>query len=226
VGSSRFSYHGSAGWLGGVRLRIVIPANFVFLGSALSLGGAALYVRDTWRGETAPNRVTWSLWALEPILAYVLERQANVGLAAVWTLVLGCVPLVVLAASFHDPKSVWKVGRFDLVCGALSIVGMMVWALSGEQTIALVSFVTADAIAALPTLRKSFREPHTETAWNFIASAVAAVITLLTLSRFTTAGALFPMSVLVMNTTISTLVLTKVGVVSSPQANGTKAVSA
>lgn len=189
----------------------MINANFVYLGSLLSLAGAALYIRDTWRGETAPNRVTWSLWALEPILAYVLERQAHVGRAAIWTLVLGCVPLVVLAASLHDPKSVWRIGRFDMVCGVISVVGFIVWIVSGEHTVAFVSFVAADAVAGLPTLRKSIVEPHTETAWNFAASALAAVITLLTLTSFTTAGALFPLSVLVMNTTIALFIITKVG---------------
>ena len=189
----------------------MIDPRFVFLGSLFSLSGAAVYVRDTWRGVTAPNRVTWVLWGLEPLLAFAVERQEHVGLASVMTLVLGLVPIVVIAVSFHDPRSVWKIGRFDVVCGVMSAVGLAVWVATNEATVGLVSFVAADAVAALPTLRKSILEPHSETWWTFLTGAIFAGITLLTLSHFTTAGALFPTSVLTMNTIIWVLVATKAG---------------
>jgi hypothetical protein len=189
----------------------VIDPRFVFLGSIFSLAGAGIYVRDTWRGNTAPNRVTWTLWGIEPLLAFAVERQQHVGLASVMTLVLGTVPIVVIAVSFHDPRSVWKVGRFDIVCGAVSVVGLVVWIVINQATVGLVSFVAADAMAAIPTLRKSFLEPETESSWSFLSGIIFAGITLLTLRHFTTAGALFPCSVLVMNIGIWTLIVSKLG---------------
>lgn len=179
----------------------------MFLGAAISVSGAALYIRDTWRGVTAPNRVTWSLWALEPLLAFGVQRQEHVGLASFMTLVLGLIPLIVLVVSFHDANAVWRIDRFDIACGILSVVGLVVWITANEPTIALVSFVVADAVAALPTVRKAFRTPESESAWAFLASVCFAVITLLTLKRFTTAGALFPLSVLSMSAVIFALVI-------------------
>ena len=41
---------------------LVIDPRFVYLAVALSAFGAYGYIRDTLRGDTAPNRVTWSLW--------------------------------------------------------------------------------------------------------------------------------------------------------------------
>jgi hypothetical protein len=190
---------------------VVIDPRFVFLGSLISLSGAAVYVRDTWRGETAPNRVTWTLWGVEPLLAFVVERQEHVGLASVMTLVLGLVPIVVVAVSFHDPRSVWRIGRFDVACGLISVVGLVVWVSSNEPTVGLVSFVAADAMAALPTLRKSILEPSSESGWTFLTGVLFAGITLLTLPHWTTAGALFPTSILTMNTCIWLLVTTHAG---------------
>lgn len=189
----------------------MIDPRFVFLGALVLLSGTVVYVRDTWRGRTAPNRVTWILWGLEPLLGFAAERQEHVGLASVMTLALGLVPLVVVGASFHDPRSVWRIGRFDLACGTISLVGFVVWIVSNEPTVGLVSFVAADAVAAIPTLRKAFLEPATESAWTFLAGALSAAITLLTLRHYTTGGGLFPTSVLTMNTTIWLFVATRVG---------------
>jgi hypothetical protein len=190
----------------------VIDPRFVFLGAALSATGAYAYIRDTLRGQTAPNRVTWSLWTLEPLLAFAVMRQAHVGLSSVWTLVLGLIPLLVLAASFRDERAQWRIGPFDLVCGALSLFGLAVWVMSDRPVVALVSFVGADTLAALPTLRKAIIAPRTETAWTYLAGALSAGIVLLTLPEWTTFGALFPCCVLVMNTAIWLSVATEWGV--------------
>jgi hypothetical protein len=189
----------------------VIDSRFVFVGAALSLSGAYVYIRDTWRGTTEPNRVTWSLWTIEPLLAFGIMRQAHIGLSSVWTLVLGLIPLLVLAASFKNPQSVWRLGRFDIVCGVLSLFGLGVWIFASRPVVSLIAFVAADSLAALPTLRKAYLDPETETGWTFLAGALSAGIVLLTLPRWTTIGALFPVCVLVMNGAIWFLVATSWG---------------
>jgi len=177
----------------------------------MSLLGAFGYIRATLRGDTSPNRVTWSIWALEGILGFIVEIQQHVGIAALMTLMLGLVPLVVVAASFRNPHSVWKIGFFDAFCGVISLLGLVFWALVNEPTIALVSFVAADQVAALPTVRKSWLAPTTESPWAFFMGVASTGVTLLTLSHFTTAGALFPGCILVADLIIALLVVTRVG---------------
>jgi uncharacterized membrane protein len=189
----------------------VIDPRFVFLAAALSVFGGYGYVRDTLRGVTSPNRVTWGLWAIEGIFAFVVEVQQHVGIASVMTLMLGLVPLVVLMASFKNPHSVWKIGRFDVFCGLLSLAGFAFWALINEPTIALISFVAADQVAALPTVRKSWMAPASESSRLFFLGFLNCAITLLTLRHFTTSGVLFPGCVMVMDLSIGTLIATRLG---------------
>ncbi|HUX04678.1 MAG TPA: hypothetical protein VMV53_07230 [Acidimicrobiales bacterium] len=189
----------------------MIDPRFVYLAAALSFVGAAGYIRDTLRGVTAPNRVTWGLWGLEGVLAFINEMQQHVGTAAVMTLVFGLVPLAVLVASFRNSHSIWRIGPFDIVCGALSLLGIVFWAFVHEATVALISFVIADQLAALPTLRKSWMKPSSESAWVFALGVLNAGITLLTLQHFTTAGALFPGAILVTDLMISILVAGRIG---------------
>jgi hypothetical protein len=189
----------------------MIDPRFVFLAAFLSLIGAYGYIRDTLRGETSPNRVTWGLWGLEGILAFVVEIQQHVGLASVMTLMLGFVPCVVLVASFKNSHSVWRIGRFDVICGAISVAGLVFWAFVNQPTIALLSFVAADQVAALPTLRKSWLAPSTESPRVFFMGFMNCGITLLTLRHFTTAGVLFPGCVLVMDLMIGLLIVSRIG---------------
>jgi hypothetical protein len=189
----------------------VIDSRFVFLAIAVSFVGAWGYIRDTLRGITSPNRVTWGLWTVEGILAFVIEVQDHVGLPALMTLTFGLVPLVVIVASFRHSHLAWKIGKFDIFCGVVSVLGLVFWLAVGQATVALISFVGADQVAALPTLRKSWIAPSTETARTFFLGSVNCAITLMALQHFTTAGALFPGCILVTDLIIGTLVVTKMG---------------
>lgn len=189
----------------------MIDPRFVYLAAALALYGVYDYVRATLRGETQPNRVSWGLWGVTGVLAFVVEVQQHVGLAALMTLMFGVVPLTVVAASFANPHSVWRIGPFDAACGVVSIVGIVFWAIVHQPTVAIVAFISADQVAALPTVRKSWLAPQTESPKVFVTGAVNCAITLLTLRHFTTQGAVFPGAILVCDTLISTLVLGRLG---------------
>jgi hypothetical protein len=189
----------------------VIAPQFVLLAIALSAFGAYGYVRDTLRGETSPNRVTWSLWGIEGVLGFGVEVQQHVGLAAWMTLMLGLVPCVIVAASFKNPNAVWKIGVFDLACGAIAVAGLLFWALVREPTVALVSFVCADQVAALPTLRKSWLAPSTESSRVFVMGCVNCIITVLTLKVITTAGFLYPGCIAVTDFVMAALIISRVG---------------
>jgi len=189
----------------------VIDPRFIYLALLLAAVGVYGYVRDTLRGVTSPNRVTWSLWGLEGVLGFGVEIQQHVGLASLMTLMLGLGPCVVVLASFRNPHSVWKIGVFDTVCGVISLAGLALWAVVHQPTLALISFVAADQVAALPTLRKSWLAPSTESPRVFIMGTLNCGITLLTLKIFTTPGALFPGCVAVTDSILALLIVTRVG---------------
>ncbi|HEY1761929.1 MAG TPA: hypothetical protein VGG17_04980 [Acidimicrobiales bacterium] len=189
----------------------MIPSQFIYLAVALSAFGAYGYVRDTLRGETSPNRVSWSLWGVEGVLGFGVEVQQHVGLASLMTLMLGLVPCAIVIASFRNPNAVWKIGAFDIVCGAIALAGLAFWAFAKEPTVALVSFVCADQVAALPTLRKSWLAPSTESSRVFVMGCINCIITVLTLRVITTAGALFPGCVAISDLLLSILIISRAG---------------
>ena len=187
----------------------MIDSRCAILGALIILTGNFAYARDTVRGATQPNRVTWSLWALAPMIAFAAEVAQGVGLNAVLTLAVGVGPLMVVAASFLDPKAYARVTPFDVGCGALSLLALGAWAATGRGNAAILFSILADFLAAVPTIRKAYRYPHTEHAAAFLAGVAGAAITLLTIKPgdWGFASAAFPAYILLDSGLIAWLIL-------------------
>jgi hypothetical protein len=170
----------------------MLNVHFVILGSVFGLLGSAFYIRDTVRGLTHPNRVTWLLWGAAPMLAFAVEQQAGVGLRSLMTFTVGFSPLLVFAASFVNRNAVWSISRLDYICGTLSVGGTIAWLLTRQGLIAIAAAIIADALAGLPTVVKSWKAPQTESASAYLGALANATITLLTIDHFTADVAAFP----------------------------------
>jgi hypothetical protein len=189
----------------------VINVNFVYLGSFIGTIGGLFYLRDTLRGTTQPNRVTWLLWAVAPLLAAAVEFDEGVGLRALTTFVVGFMPLLVFIASFHSPGAVWKIGRLDYLCGALSVAGTIGWLVTRNGVVAILAAVVADFLAGVPTLIKSWTHPETETLLSYVGAVANSGILLLTVVTWTTAVVAFPIYIVCMASIQTFLVGAKPG---------------
>jgi hypothetical protein len=189
----------------------VINVNFVFLGAAIGATGTSLYLRDTLRGTTQPNRVTWLLWAVAPLLAAAVEFRSGVGLRTLTTFMIGFMPLLVFAASFHNPKALWKIGTIDYVCGALSVGATIAWLLTQNSVVGISGAIAADFLAGIPTVMKSWTHPESETVTSYIGAVLNTGILLLTVTHWTTAVAAFPIFIVAMASVQSVLVGGKLG---------------
>jgi hypothetical protein len=187
----------------------VIDPRFAILGALIILTGNAAYARDTVRGNTQPNRVTWTMWALAPMIAFAAEVAQGVGLNAVLTLAVGFGPLMVVVASFLDPKAYARVTPFDAGCGVLSLAALGAWAATGRGNVAILLSVLADFLAAIPTIRKAYLRPETEHAAAFLSGVAGAAITLLTIKPedWGFASVAFPAYILLDSALISSLIL-------------------
>jgi hypothetical protein len=184
----------------------MIDQRFVIVGALIGFGGGLSYFFDTLRGRVRPNRVSWSLWALAPLIAFAAELREGVGLPALMTFVVGVNPLLILTASFMSPGAAWKITRFDLLCGLLSLAGLSLWYVTREGNLAIVFSILADALAAVPTLLKAVRAPESENYTGFLGFSVSGAITLLTLRQWTFAGYAFPLYICLLCLILAALV--------------------
>ncbi len=170
----------------------MLDERFVFLAACCNIVGGGSYVLATFRGRTRPNRVTWGLWAAIPMIAFAAELSEGVGLRSLMTFMVGFGPFMVVIASTVNRDAFWQLGRLDVVCGALSVVAVVGWRLTGSGVVAIGLSILADAFAGVPTFVKSYREPSTEHPLVFTLGAASALITLLTVDEWSVAAAAFP----------------------------------
>lgn len=189
----------------------MISDKFIILGVLLQLWGCLVYARDTIRGDTKPNRVTWFLWFLAPTIAFAAEINKGVGLVSLMTLSVGLGPLIVLAASFANKKSYWQLRWTDYICGFLSLLGLALWLIYRDGNIAIVLNIFADLSAAAPTLVKSFNHPETESVEAYWVAVVNAGITLLAINTWTVANYGFPIYIFLVNIAFVAFIKFKLG---------------
>ncbi|PJA55688.1 hypothetical protein CO165_02230 [Candidatus Roizmanbacteria bacterium CG_4_9_14_3_um_filter_33_18] len=159
----------------------MINQNFIYFGALIFFLGSIDYFVETIKGKVKPNRVTWFLWGLAPMIAFSAQIKQGVGLQSLLTFMVGFVPFLILSGSFINKKSYWKIKKFDLICGFFSIIGLILWQITKIGNIAILFSIIADFIAGWPTFVKSFKFPETENYLIYLGNAIFALLTLLTI---------------------------------------------
>jgi exosortase/archaeosortase len=170
---------------------MTIPMLLALVAALLNGLSGVSYIQATLRGEATPNRVTWLLWSLIPLLAGVAQIAGGVGWSTLVVFSGGLVPFAVFVASFFGPGAYWRLAKFDYLCGALSVLAVVLWQLSGEPLVAIVLGVVADALAALPTMRKAYLQPETEDGRTYVVSFAAMIVGLFSVTECTVVGYAF-----------------------------------
>lgn len=172
----------------------------IVLSALLSVAGAGVYIRDTLRGTTKPNRVSFFLWSAAPLIATTAALNVHADLwATVRIFMSGFMPLLVFAVSFINPQSYWKLTKFDFLCGAFSVLALMVWGIADSARTAILFAAIADGFAAIPTLRKAWNYPETETGITYVTAFLAAVIVIPAIPEWNIENAAFQVYLLTAN---------------------------
>jgi hypothetical protein len=185
----------------------VISQGWAVPAAGLPLAGFASYTRDTIRGRTQPNRVSWSVWAAAPLIAFFAELTAHAPPEiALVTLALGLGPLLVLIASAANRGAYWQLTRLDFACGSVSVLALALWSITRRGDVAVLLSIAADALAAAPTARKSWSHPESESPGTYMASGAGAAVTLLAVRPWSLAAAGFPAYIVAVCALITVLI--------------------
>jgi len=157
----------------------------------ISFASVIPYVRDIFHGTTRPNVITWGLWLFIQLIAIAAQFHEGASWSIVFVIVDGITIVIVFVLSIAGyGYREWN--AFDVVCGLLGIVAIVAWQVTGNAILALVFSVLADALAALPTLRKSYVDAWSENPTGWAFTTVAAVLAVASNTEFNAANLLFP----------------------------------
>lgn len=163
----------------------MLPENCSILGAILGSLGGFYYLYETAVGKVQPNRVTWLLWGIFPMVIFAAQRAQGVqGLS--WTsFAAGFTPLLVVAASFFNTKAYWKTEPRDYGLMAAAVAGLVLWATTRQPNLAILFSLLADGLAGLPTFLKAYQHPQSESWLAYSVSTLGFGISLLSVQVFT-----------------------------------------
>ncbi|MDA3840460.1 MAG: hypothetical protein PF572_05185 [Patescibacteria group bacterium] len=174
----------------------------VILGAGVQLYGIFFYIRETIRGNTKPNRVTWLMWSLAPLIGSAAAFSDGVRWAVLPVFIAGFAPLLVFMASFVNKKSYWKLVSFDYLCGVSSMLALVLWWITKEPLIAIFFAIASDGFAAIPTLVKSRKHPETESVEAYTTGLFNSLTSFFALRTFGISELAFPIYLVLVNSSL------------------------
>ncbi len=128
------------------------------------------YYRDILNGKTRPHIYSWTLWGLLTVLIVALQIKGGAGPATWVTAAAGLLCAGVVFLSLKRGKR--DITTSDSVVAIMSIVAVGFWLLADQPIISIILVIIADGLAFVPTIRKSWHQPHSETLMFYVTNAL------------------------------------------------------
>ena len=177
----------------------MFPEQIVYIGVLISLTLTFFYIRTIIYGKTRPNLISWSIWALAPLIAVFLQIKAGAGLSFISSFMSGFGPLLIVIVALIYKKGFWKITRFDIVCGILALLALVVYVITNKFGISIVFAILSDGLAAIPTIRKSWEFPESESAISYIAGIISNTLALLVIKNWSFSIYSFSLYLIIIN---------------------------
>ncbi|AOK53158.1 hypothetical protein WT15_19585 [Burkholderia stagnalis] len=163
---------------------------FGVVGSAVSLLAAIPYGLAIFRRAVRPHLFTWLIWSVVTAIAAAGQWAAGAGPSAWCTAAIAATCFLTFVASIFRGERGWTLSDWVFLGAALSAIP--VWVLTKDPT-ASICLVTLIELAGLgPTVRKTFRDPWSESLVYFALCVVKYALAVLALRTWSVAVALYP----------------------------------
>jgi hypothetical protein len=174
----------------------------VYFTVSLSLLSHLLYVRSIIKGRTKPNLVSWFLWMLAPFIGVYFQFKAGAGLSMLPIFIDGLGSLIIIIAAVLSKNGFWRITAFDIYCGLLSLLALVFYIFTHNLGISIFFAILSDALAAAPTLAKSWNFPETENAAPYVLPILANSAGLLVIKNWIFSIYSFGVYFVIINTAI------------------------
>ncbi len=141
------------------------------------------YYRDIFKGKTRPHIYSWALWGLLTVLLVALQIKGGAGPATWVTAAAGLLCIGVVFLSLKNGKR--DITKLDTAVAILSLAAIFFWLIVDQPIASIVLVIVADMLAFIPTVRKSYNHPYSETLSLYVTNALRFGLALLAVEQYT-----------------------------------------
>jgi membrane-associated HD superfamily phosphohydrolase len=140
------------------------------IASALLIIGYIPYFRDTFAKKTKPHLFTWLIWGITQGTATVALLYGGGRFGSVALIIGTLLVLFIFLLSFkYGTKDISKSDRLVL---ALALIAIIIWWQLKQPLITVFMVSAIDGLGYIPTIRKSFKDPWSETLSFWLIMAI------------------------------------------------------
>jgi hypothetical protein len=175
--------------------------------SLLAVVGNVPYLRDIIKKKVQPHPYTWLVWSLVSCIIFFGQVAKGAGIGALPTAASEIFTIIIFFFSLRYGFKNLK--RVDTVFLIIALLGIIPWILTKDPTVSVVIAVGIDLVAFIPTIRKTWAYPKTETPILYSMNVLRHIFMLTSLKAYNVATMLHSISMITVNFIMTILILRK-----------------
>ena len=180
---------------------------FAIIATVFAILGNISYFRDVLSKKVRPHPYTWLVWTIVSGVTFFGQVAKGAGIGALPTGVAELFTLLIFLFSLqYGFKHVTKTDTYFLI---FALLGLIPWIIFKDPTLSVIIVVTIDLIAFVPTFRKTWLKPSTETAALYSMNLARHMLTLFSLQTYNIATTLHSIAMIITNSLMTFLILRK-----------------
>lgn len=180
---------------------------FALIGALLAIAGNIPYIRAMLRREIQPHPYTWFIWSIVSGVTFFGQVAGGAGFAAIAFGASEVFTIIIFIFSLrYGFKNIPKNDSYFLIA---ALLGIIPWLILKDPTWSVIIMVTIDLVAFIPTLKKAWNKPKSESPILYGSNALRHSFALLALSSYNIATMLHSIAMIVTNTIMTYFVLRK-----------------
>ena len=177
------------------------------IATAIAIAGNVPYLYDILKKRVQPHPYTWLVWSIVSCVTFFGQWVKGGGVGAIPTGVSELFTIIIFFFSLrYGFKNIVRTDTYFLI---IALLGLIPWAITKDPTISVIIVVSMDVVAFIPTLRKTWRHPRTETPLLFSMNVLRHILTLFSLEAYNIATTLHSVAMIVTNTLMTGFIIFK-----------------
>jgi hypothetical protein len=180
---------------------------FAIVGTVISVVAFLPYIRDVLKGRTKPHMYTWFIWV-------IVQGIATAGIlygGGKWGALELSIGTVLVAWVFilslkFGTKNITKIDTISLL---VALGTVLIWLLLKNAILAVVLVTVIDIIGYVPTIRKTYHDPWSETLSTWTSFTIGNLFSVFALKEYNLLTLTFIISTTIANAIIAVIILVR-----------------
>jgi hypothetical protein len=175
------------------------------IAAVLAVVGNIPYLIDILRGRVRPHPYTWMIWTIVSGTIFFGQLARGAGVGALPTAASEIFTLIIFLFSLrYGFKEIRSTDTYFLLA---ALIGLIPWLLTRDPTLSVIIMVSIDLVAFVPTIRKTQRDPTSETPVLYGTNALRHGLALGAFQAYNTATMLHSLVMILVNAYMAWIII-------------------